>query len=244
MLKNAVNGKIYVGQSVHTWRRWHEHKKSAKRGDKSYLYDAMRKYGATAFELTVLEECDPLQFDERESYWLAFYDAQNPEKGYNYMPAGQRGRVLDAAMREKMSASMRGRKMPVEVVEKIRIANTGRKHSEETKQKIAAAHKGRTLSTESTAKLGAALKARWECMSAEEKAAYAAARSGYRHTPEARSKMSQARKGRPKSEETRARMREARRNEAPELKERRATALREANARRWAAYRAEKAQCL
>lgn len=221
LLRNKVNGKVYIGQSVHTWRRWHEHKKSAKRGDKSHLYDAFRKYGAEAFEYVLLEECDPLQFDARETYWVAFYDARNPEKGYNYMPAGQRGRIMDAEMREKMSASMRGRKLAPEVVEKIRQANTGRKHSEEARRKISQANRGRINNPDAIARTAAKLRARWEAMSPEDKAAYAAARTGHKWPEEARQRMSAQRKGKKKSEETRAKMCEASR-------------------RRWAAYRAAK----
>jgi len=245
LLRNTVSGKVYIGQSVHTWRRWHEHKKCAQWGHKSYLYDAIRKYGSAAFVLEVLEECAPLQFDEREAYWMQVYDALNPEKGYNYMPPGQRGRIMDADMREKIASKLRGKSLSPETVEKIRVANTGRKHSEETKQKIAAARKGAERPPEIGKKQAATLKIHWEQKTPEEKETYAAKRRGYKHTEEARQRMSLAGKGKPKSEATRERMRQAHKNEDPAAKERRLTALREASARRWSAYHAAKeAACL
>ena len=226
MLRNMVTGKVYIGQSIHTWRRWHEHKNSAKRGGKSHLYDAMRKYGAEAFELVILEECAPTAFDEREAHWMAVYDCRNPEKGYNYMPPGQRGRVMDSAMREKLSAINRGKKLPPEQLEKIRIASTGRRHSEEARKKISLGNKGKKKSAAAIEKQKQAQKLWWSSLSEEQKAAWAAARAGRKWSDEERQRASQARKGKPKSPEGRANMLQA-------------------SKKRWEAYRAAKeAACL
>lgn len=240
LLKNTVNGKLYVGQSVHTGRRWHEHKKSAARGDKSPLYDSIRKYGRDAFEFVVVEVCDPLQLDEREAYWFGIYDVRNPDNGYNLLPAGQNGRVMDAATRERMSKYMRGRKHAPETVEKMRVASTGRTHSAATKRKQALAHVGKVVSPETGQKISQVLRERWATLSEEEKAVHAKARSGFTHTAQAKAKMSLCHKGVPKTAETRERMRAARLAESPEVKERRLAALCMATQKRWAEYRAQK----
>jgi group I intron endonuclease len=198
LIRNTVDGKVYVGQSVHTHRRWHEHKKCAKWGHKSHLYSAIRLYGAEAFVHELLEECLPEMFDEREAYWMAVYDCRNPEKGYNLLPAGQRGRVMDAETRERIASKLRGRKVPADVVARRAEQARGRKHTPETKAKIAASHKWRTRSPESAAKVGVALRLRWEAMTAEEREAYAEARRGFKHSEEARKQMSLTRKGKPK----------------------------------------------
>jgi len=151
LIRNQINVKVYVGQSIHIWRRWYEHKKSAKRGDKSHLYehkksakrgdkshlyDAIRKYSVEAFTHELFEECQPELFDEREAYWMTHYDCRNPNKGYNLMPAGQRGRVMDDDCRERIASKLRGRKRDPEVVRRIAEKARGKKHSDETKQKF------------------------------------------------------------------------------------------------------------
>ncbi len=136
LIRNQINVKVYVGQSIHIWRRWYEHKKSAKRGDKSHLYDAIRKYSVEAFTHELFEECQPELFDEREAYWMTHYDCRNPNKGYNLMPAGQRGRVMDDDCRERIASKLRGRKRDPEVVRRIAEKARGNKHSDETKQKF------------------------------------------------------------------------------------------------------------
>lgn len=235
LIRNTLNGKVYVGQSVHVRIRWRQHRRCARQGHKSHLYDAIRKYGEDVFVHELLEACAPEQFDGREAYWMDQYDCRNPEKGYNLMPAGQCGRVMDAATRERLSLKMRGRKRDPEVVRRVAEKIRARKRGDETK--AAAERTGK----KSRAELAAASKARWLSLTADERKAYAAQRRGYTHTDDARAKMSMHGKGRPKSDATRARIREAQLNAAPEVKARRLAALREANKRRWDKWRAEKA---
>jgi group I intron endonuclease len=141
LLRNNVNGKVYVGQSVDICKRWYFHRLSANRGDKSPLYSAMRKYGINEFSVQVLEECEVTKLDEREAYWMDFYEAR--ERGYNLMPAGQNGRVMDDAMRKWLSENSKKWKPTEEILEKMRAASTGKKHSEETKKKMSESSKNR-----------------------------------------------------------------------------------------------------
>jgi len=240
LIRNTINDKVYVGQSIHVEKRWKEHQKSAKRGDKSHLYDAIRKYGVDSFELVILELCNAKLFDEKESYWMSFYNCRDQSKGYNLLPAGQFGRVMDDACRERIASKLRGRKLTTEQVEKIRLSLTGRKHSQETKEKISMANKNKVVKKESTDKIAAKLKARYEQLSVEEKIDYANKRKGYRHSQEARQKMSLAGKGKKRSEETKQKMRTAIKNESPQAKEYRLSKLRAANAIRWAKWREER----
>jgi group I intron endonuclease len=240
LIRNSLNGKGYVGQSIHIHRRWHEHKKCSKRGDKSHLYDAIRKYGTDSFELIVLELCDPIHFDERESHWMTKYDCRNPDFGYNLMPAGQRGRIMDADCRERIASKLRGVRLSPEQIEKIRAANIGRTHSTETRSKISESNKGKH--SKSNPKLSEALKQRYLSLTPEEKTEYARKRSGFFHSLETRQAMSEARKGQPKSEQTRQKHRDRMANESTEVKERRITALRIATQERWAKWRTEKEQ--
>ncbi len=71
------NGKSYIGQSNNIERRIKEHQ---------YKIDipielAIHKYGKDAFTYEVIEECDLEQLDEKERYWIAYY---NTYKGFGY----------------------------------------------------------------------------------------------------------------------------------------------------------------
>ena len=80
---NKINGKVYIGQSVDIGRRWHAHM-TAK--DDIYFHKAIQKYGVENFEWEVIEQCKKSELDERESYWIEYYDSFN--KGYNRTKGG------------------------------------------------------------------------------------------------------------------------------------------------------------
>ena len=71
------NGKSYIGQSNDIERRFKEHQ---------YKTDipielAIQKYGVDAFEYKIIEECSLDELDEKEKYWIAYY---NTYKGFGY----------------------------------------------------------------------------------------------------------------------------------------------------------------
>lgn len=79
---NYDNGKIYIGQALSIWKRAHEHNEKSV-----YPCDlALKKYNAN---IEILEEVeDVLILDEKETYWINFFDATNKEKGYNICNKG------------------------------------------------------------------------------------------------------------------------------------------------------------
>ena len=86
---NKVNGKVYIGQSVDIGRRWRAHM-TAK--DDIYFHKAIQKYGVENFEWEVIEKCKKSELDERESYWIEYYDSFN--NGYNCTKGGDGGPVM------------------------------------------------------------------------------------------------------------------------------------------------------
>lgn len=79
-----ANGKVYVGQTFDFAQRksqhiYESHREKANRP----LYRSMRKNGIENFVFDILEECEDSLSDERERYWISYYDSHNPEKGYN-----------------------------------------------------------------------------------------------------------------------------------------------------------------
>ena len=82
-ITNTQNGKIYIGQSRHIYRRWTEHKCDAKdESNPTLLYKAFRKHGEQNFKFEVLEECSPDNLTDRENYWIYHYNTLSPN-GYN-----------------------------------------------------------------------------------------------------------------------------------------------------------------
>lgn len=75
LIRNKINDKVYVGQSINISERLSDHKRIATNDltNISPLYLAMRKYGIDNFIYTVLEECSAEQLDEREIYWIKYY---------------------------------------------------------------------------------------------------------------------------------------------------------------------------
>ena len=81
------NSKSYIGQSNDIERRFKEHK---------YKIDlpieiAIQKYGVAAFKFEVIEECTLDELDEKEIYWIAYYNTYKGF-GYNCNPGGGNSR--------------------------------------------------------------------------------------------------------------------------------------------------------
>ena len=89
-IENTIDHKKYIGQSVDIKRRWSEHKLQLRKGIhvNSHLQRAWNKYGADVFTFTVLEECDELQLEERERYYIEFHQAVSEDLGYNMNSGG------------------------------------------------------------------------------------------------------------------------------------------------------------
>ena len=84
-ITNNRNGKVYIGQSkVPVERKWKTHVFDSKkiRDEKRPLYAAMNEYGIESFSLSVVEELnDDSLLDEREIFWIDYYDSFR--NGYN-----------------------------------------------------------------------------------------------------------------------------------------------------------------
>lgn len=106
-IENKINHKIYIGQTKRTldWRlnnTWCGHFHKANSGCKSYLCNALRKYGKDNFIYEVIEERDSTSFEnkqelvnwlnDREIYWISYYHSNCHEFGYNKTKGGQTGK--------------------------------------------------------------------------------------------------------------------------------------------------------
>lgn len=96
--KNKINNKIYVGQTIQgkTKNRW----RNGEGYKKQPFYQAIQKYGWDNFFHLIIEENIPDDLvDKRESFWIEFYHAANPEYGYNIRTSG--GAYNEAAKQKR-----------------------------------------------------------------------------------------------------------------------------------------------
>lgn len=138
---NRVNGMIYIGQtrnSINT--RFIHHKSSAKR-QKTYLYNAMNKYGVENFTIEQIDTASSIdELNEKEIYWIKKLNTKKPN-GYNMVNGGN---------------SVSGLHHTEETKRLLKIKSTGNKNAlgkhnipEESKQKMINAHKGKSSSFKS-----------------------------------------------------------------------------------------------
>lgn len=101
-ITNKINGKMYIGQTTTSInRRFFEHKYNAKtRTDKFPLYCAIRKYGEENFVIEKIEECDNDRLDEREIFWIAYFDTF--KNGYNSTLGGSGMKKADYNLIRKL----------------------------------------------------------------------------------------------------------------------------------------------
>lgn len=93
-ITNLINGKIYIGQVYNKSiiDRFNRHCDGASSNSRSYLGRAIYKYGKDNFKVEQIEECYSVQeLNEREKYWIAYYNSTNGSIGYNLTPGGEGG---------------------------------------------------------------------------------------------------------------------------------------------------------
>jgi len=91
---NLENNKRYIGQSVNITSRWSQHRSSLRKGihGNTYLQSSWNKYGEQAFVFRILELIDPNNkslLNEREDYWMDYYESLKVGGGYNFQSAIQ-----------------------------------------------------------------------------------------------------------------------------------------------------------
>lgn len=106
-LKKDLGEYVYIGQTINIdqRRKKHEQYDPFNQNVKEYYYPlsrGIRKYGIEMYEFHILEEV-PSQdiLDEREIYWINYYNTYNDPKKYNLTPGGspknyKKGKFEDA----------------------------------------------------------------------------------------------------------------------------------------------------
>lgn len=115
-ITNLINGKIYIGQSVKIEQRWAKEKTRAfNPNEEEYKYPrsaAFRKYGLQNFSFEIIEECSIDKLNEREQYYIKYYNSLVPN-GYNLTLGGSNaiGVKLDIAKVEEITILLKTTKL-------------------------------------------------------------------------------------------------------------------------------------
>jgi group I intron endonuclease len=198
-IRNAVNGKTYVGQAADIERRWTQHRSNlnCNRHFNQHLQHAWNKYGADAFGFMVIEYCSADQLDEREIHHIAICRSQGDCYNMTDGGGGARGFVPTYETRQKISRSQKGRILGIE--HRKKLSESARRRlpaTNDTRQKISEANRGKVFSDEHRRRLSEANIGNQNFL-------------GRTHSDEARRKQSEAAKGRVFSDEHRKKLSEA-----------------------------------
>jgi len=134
-IHSLSTGKKYIGQTIEKMqRRVLRHFRTI---NETKISRAIQKYSKYDFVYGIVEEVeDKNLLDEREQYWIKYYDSI--DNGFNIKEGGK---------------CARGFKQSKSSIEKRRKKLIGRPLSEEHKQKLSKAHKGKVLSKETVDKM-------------------------------------------------------------------------------------------
>lgn len=91
-ITNTINGKSYIGQTIQNVKeRFYQHcaTKCSKVVSNMAIHRAIKKYGKSNFTVEVIEEIDSTNLNDRERYWIKYYNSYN--NGYNSTKGGQDG---------------------------------------------------------------------------------------------------------------------------------------------------------
>ena len=91
-ITNTINGKSYIGQTIQNVKeRFYQHcaTKCSKAVSNMAIHRAIKKYSKSSFTVEVIEEIDSANLNDRERYWIKYYNSYN--NGYNSTKGGQDG---------------------------------------------------------------------------------------------------------------------------------------------------------
>lgn len=134
-----VNNKVYIGQTIRAMEsRFKRHLNAAEKSVNSTIYfqRAIKKYGRDAFKIEKIDEANTqLELNEKEKYWISFYNSTNSNFGYNSALGGEGGNTyLNKSSKEmdviksKISKSNFGRNNGASKQIKCKSTLTGEEH--------------------------------------------------------------------------------------------------------------------
>lgn len=171
---NTINNKSYIGYTNNLEKRIYHHIKYLH--GKTILSKAITKYGSENFIVKILEQPLKCDLQQREKYWIRFYNTNNI--GYNLTDGGdggatygRLGKKWSEEDKRRLGESHKGQtpwnkglKFKIEET-KIKDINNpfyGRKHSKETILKMSESHKNKIHSKDTKMKMSKNKKSMYE----------------------------------------------------------------------------------
>lgn len=106
--RNKINGKCYIGQSIHLEKRYNEHKNNHLNPKycnyNSKFYRALRKYGFENFEYIILATCQQCDLNALERFYIHKYDSKNYR--YNSTDGGEDNPSLNPEIVKKRNQTI------------------------------------------------------------------------------------------------------------------------------------------
>lgn len=105
-ITNTINNKVYIGQTRQKLsKRWGQHNEAKK---SSFLNQAIQKYGKDKFTIEEIDRASNIdELNEKEMYWIKFYNSSNKDFGYNLSPGGL-SYIMTEEQKLKISKSKKG----------------------------------------------------------------------------------------------------------------------------------------
>lgn len=92
-MTNKINGMIYIGQTTQSLKRRIASHKSHLKNTKTKLAKALKKYTFENFDIYTIDYAENQEeLNQKEIYWINYYDTLNRYKGYNTKEGGSNGK--------------------------------------------------------------------------------------------------------------------------------------------------------
>lgn len=151
---NLINNKIYIGQNTTNDDNYY--------GSGFLITKAIKKYGIQNFKKEIIEECEnKTQLNEREIYWIEFYNSRDNKIGYNISKGGTGGKLVEVEGKKgKTYEEYYGLEKANEIKKKLSISqkNKGSGWKNNNGEKISKALKGRVILEETKEKISKSVK--------------------------------------------------------------------------------------
>lgn len=158
---NNLNNKVYIGMTSKSLEeRFQKHLSVARCNPKFRIHQAIYKHGSENFIIIKIDSAETQnEADEKEKYWIKFYNSTNYKFGYNMSNGGQgKSIIISNQTKEKMSKSIKAHRDSLTEEQRNQMT----KKANEKKKGFKESEKSRLLKSESQKK-------RWAKTSEEEK---------------------------------------------------------------------------
>lgn len=113
---NLVNGLIYIGQHKSAYS---DLQNDSYIGSGVKFLEAVTEFGKESFSFEILQHCSRKDLNNREKFWIKFYQANNPGIGYNLTSGGSSDYEYTDEVRKKISEATKLAMSRTEVKERI-----------------------------------------------------------------------------------------------------------------------------